>query len=158
MNIQRKRIKSDRISLSVTESAAVVNNIVFTDAPAVNIHGVHIDIAMTPFGPDETLVGRWYVACLPQSIANDPGLLADWVTSLNTITDANGQLKSSEFIWGSGQFICAEQAPFNHHFAPKTSRNMQKDSGIFVIVVADAVSGVVDNWDAAAHMTLFISS
>ena len=158
MNVQRKRIKTTRVGSSITELATDAGQIVFTDAPAVNLHGVHIDIGMSPFGPDESLEGRWYVAIIPKTIASDAGLFVDWLAKYNTVSEANTFLNSSEFIWGSGAFICAEQAPFNTHFAPKTSRNLSEGSALVVIVVADAVSGVVDNWDAVSHVTLFTSS
>ena len=158
MNVQRKRISTGKTGSSITEDATIVIQFNFNDAPSVNVHGLHVDISMTPFGPDESLEGRWYVVALPQSIVHDATVLTAWVDNLNTIASANTALQSSEFVWGSGAFICAEQAPFNTHFAPKTSRNMQDGSALFVIVVADAVSGVVDNWDASTHISAFVSS
>ena len=157
MNVQRKRIRSSRVGSAQTELAVVLNQLDFDDSVAVNIHGLQIDIGMTPFGPDETLLGRWYVVVLPNSIVHDGAVFGQWLINLNTIGSANEALTSSEFVWGSGSFTCAEQAPFNTHFAPATSRNMALGSSMLIIVVADAVSGVVDNWDATSHITLFSS-
>jgi len=158
MNVQRKRIQSARFSSTATETAARILSMPFRDAPSVNIHGVNISMGVTPFGPDETLLGRWYVVLLPSSIALDTSILNDWIANLDTITSANTKLNASEFVWGAGSFVCGEQSVWQHEFAPKTSRNVMKDGELFVILVADAVSGAIDNYDMVATISLFTSS
>ena len=157
MTAQRKRIAHGKQAIVATEAALIVKSMSFTDAPAANIHGVNISMGATPFGPDETMIGRWYVVLLPPSLARDVALRNAWIGELNTITEANVHLESTEFVWGAGSFICAEQSTFFEKFAPKTSRNVQKDSELFVILVADQISGVIDDWDSACTISLFVS-
>ena len=158
MTPQRKRILCQRVSTTAIELTTTIVKMDFVDAPAVNIHGVNITMGWSPFGPDETLVGRWYVLNLPPSIAGGVTLLNQWLANLATISLANDFTDSNEFIWGSGSVVCAEQSTFQHTFSPKTSRNMKKDSSLLVVFVADAISGVIDNWDGAATISLFSST
>jgi len=158
MNVQRKTIISGLQSLSATEIALEILTKRFDDAPSVNIHGLQITMGMSPFGPDETLIGRWYVILLPPSVAKDATIRAEWIENLNTISSSNEHLDASEFVWGAGSILCAEQSVFNLTFAPKTSRNAPIGSRLIVVMVADRVSGVVDNWDGVATMSMFTSS
>ncbi len=158
MNPQNKRIESFRVSSNQTQLAVFVIKAVFEDAPSVNIHGVNVTLGMSPFGPDETLVGRWYVVVLPPSVAKDAAIQNAWIANLNTTALANVQLKNTEYVWGAGSFVAGEQSTVAIQFSPKTSRNMKKDSALYVIVVADAISGVSDDWDAAATVSLFETS
>ena len=156
-NPQRKIIKASRQTSNQTELAVNFNTITFDSSDAVNVHGVNISIGVSPAGPDETLVGRWYVIVMPPSIAGDATTLNAWVDQLDTIALANTHLESSEFVWGAGTIMCAEQSTFQHTFSPKTSRNVKKGATIFVVVVADAISGVIDDWDFSAMTSLFTS-
>jgi len=157
MQAQRKRIFHARVVQNVTEIATIVGVTTFDADNAVNVHGVNISIGMSPFGPDETLVGRWYVLMLPRSVNNDAALRAAWIANLNTIALANTHLNGTDMVWGAGSIVCAEQSTFQHTFSPKTSRNMQNGSALVIVVVADAVSGVIDDWDAATTTSLFTS-
>ena len=157
MNVQRKRIQTGRTDNNVTEIPILTTNMSFDDAQAVNVHGVNITMGVTPAGPDETLVGRWYVAMLPSAVAGDTAVRSAWLANFNTITTANDFLDSSEYIWGTGSIVCGEQSTFQHTFNPNTSRNVMNGAQLFVFFVADAVSGVVDDWDAAATISLFTS-
>jgi len=158
MNPQRKRISSSRQSVNQTEEAITVVNLSFDDAPAVNVHGVNITLGVSPFGPDETLVGRWYVAVLPPSIENDATILSAWLDNLNTISLANAFLATADYIWGAGSIVVGEQSTFQLTFNPKTSRNINKGGRIRVIAVADAISGVADDWDSAGTISCFSTS
>ena len=158
MKSQRKPIAYGRNSSVNTELTSVVLAENFIDGPLQNVHGLQCTMSASPFGPDETMVGRWYVVLLPASIANDTDLRQAWISRLDTLSSANDALSSSEFVWGAGSFICAEQAPFNLTFAPKTSRNVPFEARLMVLMVADAISGVVDNWDASASFSYFVST
>jgi len=157
MTLQRKRIQSARFSSSATEAAAIVLQVPFRDAPSVNVHGLNVTMGATPFGPDETLIGRWYVLILPSSIDLDVAIRNAWIANLDTIAEANVHLNATEFVWGAGTILCGEQSTFQHTFAPKTSRNVTKDSTLYVVFVVDAVSGAIDNYDVAATASLFTS-
>ena len=158
MNPQNKRIFSGRIDVALTATAFNVAAILLDKADAVNVHGVNITMGATPFGPDESFVGRWYVAMLPPSIVSDAATLATWIANLDTIAAANSFLESTDLIWGAGSIVCAEQSTFQHTFAPRTSRNAKNGSLLVVIMVADVISGVIDDWDAAATLSIFTSS
>jgi len=157
MNAQRKRIQSSRQAPNTTENAITIVAMDFDDDAVVNVHGVNVSIGMTPQGPDETLIGRWYVVMLPASIVHDSTVLNAWIANLNTVTLANLALASSEFVWGAGSIVCGEQSTFQHTFSPKTSRNVKKGGSLRLILVADAISGVIDDWDGAGTISLFSS-
>jgi len=157
MNVQRKRIQHGRFDVNNVELALFVANVLFDDTQAVNVHGVNITMACSPRGPDETLVGRWYVVMMPDAIAGDVNVRNAWLANLNNISDANDALQTVDYVWGAGSIVCGEQSTFQHTFSPGTSRNVKKGSQLFVIMVADAISGVLDNWDAAATVSLFTS-
>ena len=152
---ERKRIASARGVSNQTELAFLVTTMEFDAAQAVNIHGLNVTMGMTPVGPDESLVGRWYVVLLSNSIASDATLRNAWIANLNTVDLANVALSSSEFVWGAGSIVCAEQSTFQHSFSPKSSRNAKNGAELFVIMVADAISGVIDDHDMAATISLF---
>ena len=158
MNVQRKRIKTARQQFSATETAVIVVSQEFEDGPAVNIHGLRVDFSCSPFGPEETLLGRWYVVLLPHSVNQDTTLRNQWIANLDTTGAANGALDSAKFVWGAGSFIASDQTPYNMTFVPGTSRNADKGSRLAVIYVADAVSGVVDDHDITAIMNYFTSN
>ncbi len=157
MNVQRKRIAQLRITSVSTALATVIVSIDFDDGQAVNVHGLNVSMGASPNGPDETFVGRWYVVNLPPSIVSDSSLLSDWIANLNTLTGANTALDTAEFVWGAGTIMCAEQSTFQHTFNPSTSRNMKHGSRLSLIMVADAISGVVDDWDGSGVISLFTS-
>ncbi len=157
MNTQRKRILSFNVTSNLTGIAATTTSMPFDDDASVNVHGVNITMGVTPFGPDETLIGRWYVVILPNSIESDVALRNAWISNLNTTALANVALDSSEFIWGAGTILCSDKSVFNLTFAPSTSRNVKKGGRLRVIFVADAISGVIDDWDSAATISLFTS-
>jgi len=158
MNVQQKQLVTSRIVSSAVGEATIVVFKNFLDAPAVNVHGLTVTFGVTPAGPDESFLGRWYLCNLPHSIVDDTGILNDWIDNLDDLTTTNNHLESTTMVWGAGSFTCAEQSTFQHTFSPKTSRNMQRGSGLYLIVVADAISGVLDDWDANGMLTYFISS
>jgi len=158
MTVQRKRIKTANFSSSTLEVAVPVVSMVFDASQGVNIHGLRCTIGFSPFGPDETLLGRWYVVLLPASIAQDVTLRNEWISNLNTQTTANTFLDTTPIeVWGADQVLCAEQSVYLQTFAPASTRNAKKNDELFVITVVDAVSGVVDNFDVSAAINLFTS-
>ena len=158
MNPQRKFVALGRSQQNVTEQVVLVIQKGFDDAPAVNVHGLNVQICATPFGPDETLLGRWYVLNLPHSMIEDVTLRNNYIANFDTIGEANAIMTTTEFVWGCGQFICAEQAPLNIEFKPSTSRNIKKGGAIIVLLVADQISGVIDDWDSSAQLLGFTST
>jgi len=158
MTVQRKRIKTANFSSSTLEIAVPVVSMVFDASQGVNVHGLRCTMGMSPFGPDETLLGRWYVVLLPASIAADVTLRNEWISNLNTQTSANTFLDTApQEVWGAEQVLCAEQSVYLEHFIPGTTRNAKKNDELFVIMVVDAISGVVDNFDVSAMINLFTS-
>ena len=157
MTTQRKRIHSAVNETAVVEVALPIGQIEFTDAPSVNVHGINITMGITPFGPDETFLGRWYVCMLPHSIYHDIDIRNAWFQNLNTIGSANDALVSSDFVWGAGSILCSDKSVFNHTFSPSTSRNVKNGGALVVVYVADQISGVIDNWDAVTTISCFTS-
>ena len=158
MTPQNKTIVSARKDVNVTEIASTNATHTFDGASSVNIHGLNVTIGVSPRGPDETLVGRWYVVLLPKSVASEQAIRNAWIEELNTIAGANEHLTNSEFVWGAGSIVSGEQGPFDVTFSPKSSRNAKQGSQLFVLLVADAISGVVDDWDSASTMSFFTSN
>ena len=157
MTSQNKVIQSARLDVNVTEVATINSIRVFEESSGINMHGLIVTMGASPAGPDETLVGRWYVALLPKSLSDDIALRNAWLAQLNTIALANGVLDRAEFILGAGSIVCAEQSTFQETFKLGTSRNVSPGSTLMVIFVADAISGVIDDWDSASTMVFFTS-
>ena len=158
MNTQRKRYQAAIDGSLALEDAEIVGLMNFVDAPAVNIHGVNISIGVAPVDPEEVMRGRWYVCILPRSIAEDNTLRNSWVDQLNTVAAANDAIDGSTMIWGSGSFVASDATPFNTTFSPRTSRNVQMQGQLIVVVVADTISGLLDEWEAVSGISLFTSS
>jgi len=158
MNTQRKRAKAAKTSSTTLENAVAINNIVFDDAPAVNVHGLRYTIVAAPAGDDEWMFGRWYVINLPPSIEKDNTAKSAYIDNFNTISSANTTTDATEFVWGSGMFACSSATPFNHTFTPATSRNFQKGGSLSVVFVADEIDGILDTFNYAAYAQMFTSS
>ena len=156
--IQRKRYHADQVDSSALNSTQIVEAMEFVDAPAVNIHGVNISLGVAPTDPDETMRGRWYVVVLPRSVAQDSTIRTAWIGELDTQSDAKQALDGSNMVWGSGSFVASQDTPFNHSFAPKTSRNIQMEGQLLVLIVADSITGLLDFWEANATIALFTTS
>jgi len=161
MNSQRKRISANILSSNAIANAEVVVAMSFNDSAAVNVHGVNVSLGVFPLGgvdPGESMRGRWYVATLPRSIVNNGASLAAWLDGLDNFTNLANNFESAPMIWGSGAFAAHSTDHFNMTFQPRTSRNMEEGSALFVIVVADDIDGLLDDWRATAHVTAFTSS
>jgi len=156
-NVQRKTIVYNKFTLTTTGLAFSAIEERFESSDAVNVHGLRASITAAPFGPDEHLIGRWYVVMLPPSVAADIAIFNAWKANLATPALANAFTESSELIWGSGIIHCSDQTPYHEEFAPKTSRTVQKGSALFIIVTVDEVSGVVDDFDITTQLSLFTS-
>jgi len=156
-NAQRKIIKYNKVTSTTNGLAFTVLEQRFDSSDAVNVHGMRCSMTASPFGPDETLIGRWYVCMLPPSIISDILVFNAWKDNLGSFADANDFTESSELIWGSGPIQCTDHTPFKEEFAPRTSRTVQKGSGLFLLMVVDEVSGVIDNFDLTAQFSLFTS-
>ncbi len=157
MKPQRKTIIAGRQQTNQTETAIAAVSLQFDDQDAINIHGLNVTGGASPFGPDETIVGRWYVVLMNPAMAESTIMRNQYITNLDTIASANQQLDSTDTCWGSGTFVAHEAAPFILNFSPKSSRNAKRNSRLLVIFVADAISGVVDDWDLAATISCFTS-
>ena len=158
MNTQRKRYSVNTLDSSALKDALIINDMDFTDAPAVNIHGVNISIGVALTDPEEIMRGRWYVVMLPRSVAQDTTVRNTWIQELDSFSNAINQLDGSTFVWGSGSFVCSDRTPFNTIFSPKTSRNAQQGSKLMVLIVADTITGLLDTWEAISSFSLFTSS
>jgi len=159
MNTSRKTIKeaqTDQIGLA---DAKQILTLPFGASSAVNVHGVHIDIGIIPAADDEVARGNWWVVMFPDSIAGNASLKNDWVDQLNSGTSANTALSSAEFIWGSGTFVTSSNGGgFNYTFAPKTSRNMSKDSELVVVARMNSITGLLDEWETNCSASVFITT
>jgi len=155
MQAQNKTIVVGRQFVSNIEDMIPIVSYTFDEAASFNIHGLRVTIGASPAGPDETMVGRWYLVLLPNSVAEDSTTFNAWTTQLDTIAKANVALEHAEFIWGSGSFVIGEQSTLQETFAPRTTRNAKKGYQLTLFIVADAISGVIDDWDSAGSMTFF---
>ena len=158
MRTQRKRYGANRGGSITLGQATTILDMVFNDAPVVNIHGVNISVGVAPVDPEEVMRGRIYVAALSRSVAEDSTVRNTWADQLDSEVDATTALDGSSLIWGSVSFVASDATPFNWTFAPKTSRNMQNESRLIIYVVADTISGLLDEWEAVAGISLFASS
>ena len=157
MTAQRKRIRHGQLSFNDTESAHTIVSQSFDDIASGNLHGLNISMGVSPFGPEETFVGRWYVVLMPHSVNSDATIRNAWIAHLDTIAEANIALATTEFVWGAGSILCSDMSTWLANFNPMTSRNIKKGDALRVIIVADAISGVIDDWDVVATMSLFTS-
>jgi len=131
---------------------------VFEDAPAVNIHGLHVTMGAYPANEGENMRGRWYVVMLPRSVAENSTTRAEWISQLDSRATTNNALEGSSFVWGSGVFVATNISPWQHTFSPKTSRNAQNESRLMVLIVADSISGAIDFWETTSNISCFTSS
>ena len=157
MTAQRKVIRTNRIAFALTSQHIVLLDKTFDNSSSMNMHGLRVSMGATPAGPDESMLGRWYLALVPNTVAHDPVVLLDWLTNFNGVSVANDATESAQFILASGAFTCAEQSTFQHEVALKTSRNVSAGDHLMFFMVADAISGVIDDWDANVMWTYFIS-
>jgi len=155
MTDQRKRIKSAHDGQTGLFSVKRIVDMGINDVNKVNIHGLHITMGCAPVDPEEVFLGRWYVVLLPNSIAHTAATESAWLAELSTVSLANNHLSASSFVWGSGSIICSDATPFNLTFKPSTTRNAQKGSRLYLLMVADDITGILDNWGAVATMTFF---
>jgi len=155
MNAQRKRYVVGSLDSFNLKDAQTVVSLEFNDSNAVNVHGVNISLGVVPAADDEIMRGRWYVVALPRSIAEDATIRGQWIGQLDNFNSAQDAIDGSSMVWGSGVFTTTSGGPFNVTFSPKTSRNMQSQAQLRVLVVADSVTGLLDEWEAIASISCF---
>ena len=158
MNTQRKIIRSGIEGSISLADVRTISSFLFDSAPAVNVHGLNVTLGIAPVDPEEVMRARWFIVALPNSIVHDSTVFAAWIDNLKFITPANDALEGSEFVWGSGSVVCSDVSPAVVSFSPKSLRNLQKGSALYCFVVADTISGLLDEWEAAATMSFFTFS
>ena len=158
MNVQRKRYATDLAESFNLEEATSVVQMNFNDAPAVNIHGVNISLGVVPAADDEIMRGRWYVTLIPPTINEESSVRNAWFDQFDTGLQATQSLDGSSMVWGSGSFTATSGGPYNVTFSPKSSRNASQNSRMDVLVAIDSVTGLLDEWEATATISLFTTS
>ncbi len=107
----------------------------FIHDTVVNVHGYRASFSIEPEVAD----------------ANSNGIAAIWVLPGGVIQNADmpnsyglfGDEKFAPYLWGLIPWTASNQTPFTWEFAPKTSRNIQRDGRIlFQIFVQGTTSGL----------------
>jgi len=119
----------------------------FLDSPAVNAHGLRVDINCEPEAQEANANGFWIVyALLGQAITE-----ADFPSNFNQLDDEDIQA----YVWGVGAWMASNTTPFIHTFAPKTSRNFVRDARIVLQVRVEGVLPVLTNVRINSTITCF---
>jgi len=143
-----------RRRLDAQSSQEPVNNSQFleirqTETDVANFHGLHYCFSIEPEVQDANSNGFWIVYCLPALVINEQTDLP------NTFAELDNE-DFLPYVWGVGCWTASNQAPFHYEFAPRTSRNCQKDARIIAhIRVTGTSSG---NNRINSTLSLFSSS
>ena len=130
MNPQRRRLNAESRALT---TGPYLCELEFSEAPAVNAHGVASCFSIEPENTDANANGFWVLYCLPAGI----------IDALTDLPSAFSTLDNEDFlpyVWGVGCWTASNQAPYHHEFRPKTSRTCQKGARLVQAVVATGIS------------------
>ena len=130
MNAQKRKIVTTTTTKAAATSLSLSMDL--NDADAVNIHGVRACISIEPENQDANANGTWALYCIPGGVIQD----SDIPATIGTL----GSEDSAPYLWGVGCWVASNQGPYNHEFAPKTSRNCQKGARLLLRVTFDGVS------------------
>ena len=89
-----------------------------------NAHGLRVEINIESEAMEANANGFWGVYMFPGDVINIGDLPGTWIDFDNEDV--------SQYLWGTGTWMASNQTPDKIVFEPKTSRNMQKNSRIFV--------------------------
>ena len=110
----------DSLSTAITTGASHVSSLNFEDA--VNAHGLRVLMSVESEAMEANSNGFWIVYALLGNIINQ----TDFPNSFTDLDDEDIQ----GYIWGIGTWMASNQTPWIHTFAPKTSRNLPRNSRI----------------------------
>ncbi len=118
-----------------TGTAGVSNQFIdmdFVNDAMVNLHGLHVSVALEPEDADANANGMVGVWVLPGGViqnADLPQNIGAW-----------GDEKFSQYLWGWEAWAASNQTPYHWNFRPKTSRNMARESRIVLHILNAGVS------------------
>jgi len=126
----------DKRRMEVTSSAPGISNnfidLEFLNDAMVNCHGYRAEAMLEPEVGDANFNGIWAVWVLPgKTIQN---------SDLPTTYGEFGNEDRSQYLWGFGPLGGSNQNPEKLVFAPKTSRNMARDSRIVLQIFIQGIS------------------
>jgi len=134
MSKQKRRIEV------ATGTSGVANNYIdidFEHSTEINVHNFRMMSSVEPEIGDANCNGIWAVWVLPSGLVQN----ADLPTSFGAFGDDS---KYGAYLWGMGVFTASNQTPATWEFAPKTSRNIQRDGRIvYHLLFAGVSSGLV---------------
>jgi len=127
-----------RIEVSTSEPG-ISNNFIdlqFLNDAMVNFHGYHCQFDIEPTTGDANYNGIWAVWVLPNDTIQN--------SDLPTTYGEFGNEDRSAYLWGMGTLSGSNQNPSHTEFAPKSTRNMQRNSRIVLQILVQGLSiGVV---------------
>ncbi len=104
----------------------------FLNDSEVNMHAYVASVSIEPQDADANANGIWGVWVLPNATIQN----ADLPTTYGQWGDED----RSQYLWFMQPFTCSNQTPFSSTIAPKTSRNMARDSRVVLQVRIEGIS------------------
>ncbi len=127
---QQKR----RLEVS-TGTQGIANSYVdmdFENDAMVNLHGLHVSVALEPQDQDANTNGIMGVWTLPGGVIQNADLPQNY--------GAWGNEDFSQYLWGWTTFTASNQTPFHWDFRPSTTRNKARGSRIVLQILTAGVS------------------
>jgi len=118
-----------------TSNPGISNNFIdlaFVNDAMVNLHGYIAQLAIEPENADANANGIWAVWVLPNDTIDNGDLPLTY--------GGFGNEDRSAYMWGFGPWVASNQTPYHMIFAPKGTRNMQRNSRIVLHVRIEGVS------------------
>jgi len=129
--VQKRRLESATGDFGIGNSFIDME---FIDDAMVNLHGLHVSVALEPENADANANGAIRVWVLPGGVIQNGDLPATF--------GAFGNEDFTQYIWGQVSWNCSNQTPYHWNFMPKTTRNMARGSRIVVqILLAGITAG-----------------
>ena len=135
MKSQNRWMKGQTAAIGVSGQAFV--ELQFLESPAVNFHGLRVDINIEPEAQEANANGYWIVYMFPGDVITT----GDLPTSFSQLDDEDIQ----GYVWGIGAWMASNNTPYMHTFAPKTTRNIPRRGRIVVQVRVVGILPVLTN-------------
>jgi len=140
-----------RLEVSTSNPSGGSNNFIdleFLDDAMVNLHGYRMEVDTEPQDADANANGIWAVWVLPGNVVQN--------SDLPTTFGAFGDEKYTQYLWGYGLWMSSNQTPSHREFAPKTTRNMARDSRVVLQILVNGLTA--GNLRINTIQTGFVSS
>ncbi len=121
-----------------TGTAGISNSFIdmqFLDDAMVNLHGYRAEFMVEPQDADANANGIWAVWVLPNDVIQN--------SDLPSTFGEYGNEDRSAYQWGMGVWGATNQTPFHLEFAPKGTRNMQRNSRVVLSIRVDGITAGV---------------